>query len=202
MSELSTKSTLKEINAYKKSINWGDVEALYHMFSSSLGDLDGILSHGFDSAYKQILNPNTWNKKLLGITKGMDGNVHVATKPQIILRHVFNDMGYELHCYPVVFGEPLMERMVNNKCCPFETWAPERMQMLFRINSLVAFSINCFKRGDEADLALLQFSHKKVVELIHILSESFHIVAVKGYSIAEFYQEIINRKGDILSPET
>lgn len=202
MSVLSSSASLKEINAYKKRINWGDVSSIYHMFSSSLGDLDGILTHGFDSAYKQVLNKNTWNMSLLGATKSIDGTLAIKNKPQILLRHEFNDMGYELHCYPVIDGEPVLQSMINNPNCPFTTWVPESMQMLFRINCLVAFAINCFQRGDEADLALLKFAHAKVDALITILSESFQIIVVKGYSISTFYQELTKRNGNILSLDT
>ena len=201
MSSLSPQANLKEINAYKKKINWGDVSAMYHIFSSSLGDLDGILTHGFDSAYKQILNPNSWNLTLLGASKSPDGSVEVKNKAQISLRHEFNDMGYELHCYPVIDGINVTQSMINKGNCPFNTWLPENTQILFRINSLVAFSIYSFQSGDEADIALLKFAHYKVEELITILSESFQIVAVKGYSIAEFYQEIANRNGNIHNQE-
>ena len=202
MSSLSTNATLKEINAYKKKINWGDVSVLYHLFSSSMGDIDGILTHGFDSAYKQLLNPNTWNLTLLGAIKGPDGSLQVKNKPQISLRHEFNDMGYELHCYPVIDGEIVTQSMINKRNCPFNAWYPEKMQMLFRINSLVAFAIYCFQSGDEADIALLKYAHYMVEDLITTLSESFQIVTVKGYSIAEFYQEIAKKNGNILNQET
>jgi hypothetical protein len=202
MSSLSKTPNLKEINAYKKKINWGDVPAMYYILSSSLSDLDGILTHGFDSAYKQILNPNTWNLTFLGATQGPDGSIQVKNKPQISLRHTFNEMGYELHCYPIVDGEHVTQSMINKSNCPFNSWLPEKTQMLFRINSLIAFSIHCFQSGDEADIALLKFAHYKVEELITILNESFQIVAVKGYSIAEFYQEIAKKNGNILSSET
>ncbi|ALO34455.1 hypothetical protein CMT41_06790 [Colwellia sp. MT41] len=202
MSSLGPEASLKEINAYKKQINWGDVSTIYHMFSSSLGDLDGILTHGFDSAYKEVLKPNTWNLALLGASKSLDGAMQVKNKAQISLRHEFNDMGYELHCYPVVDGENVTQNMINQGNCPFHTWLPEKTQMLFRINSLVAFAIYCFQSGDEADKALLKFAHDKVETLITTLSESFQIIAVKGYSIAEFYQEIANKNGNILSQES
>ena len=42
--------------AGKKKINWGDVPAIFQMVSSSLGDLDGLLTSGFDNPYKRILN--------------------------------------------------------------------------------------------------------------------------------------------------
>lgn len=199
MTLLNPKASLKEINAHKKQINWGDVSAIYHMVSSSLGDLDGILTHGFDSAYKQILNPNTWNLPLLGAIKKADGSFEVKNKPQITLRHEYNDMGYELHCYPIIDGEIITHSMTNKANCPFNNWLPEKMQMLFRINSLVAFSIYSFQSGDEADKALLKYAYRKVEELISILSESFQIIEVKGYSIYEFYQEIANRNGNILN---
>jgi hypothetical protein len=86
--------------------------------------------------------------------------------------------------------------------CPFEDWHPEKMQMLFRINSLVSFCIFAYKSGDEADLALIKYAYLSVNHLINILRESFNIVDIKGYSIAEFYQEINNRKGDIITPES
>lgn len=202
MSSLSQNPNLKEINAYKKKINWGDVSAIYHMFSSSLGDLDGILTHGFDSAYKQILNPNSWNLPLLGTSKTADGSLQVKNKPQIILRHEFNDIGYELHCYPAIDGESVTHTMINQGKCPFNNWLPEKMQILFRINSFITFAIYCFQNGDEADIALLKYAHYKVEQLIVTLSESFQIITVRGYNIAEFYQEIAKKNGNILNQET
>jgi hypothetical protein len=201
MSPLSQNANLKEINAYKKKINWGDVSTIYHMLSTSIGDLDGILTHGFDSAYKQILNKNSWNLALLGASKSSDGSIEVKNKPQIVLRHEFNDMGYELHCYPAIEGQVVSQSMINKGNCPFNNWLPEKMQMLFRINSLVAFAIYSFQNGDEADIALLKYAHYKVDELITTLSESFQIIGVKGYNIAEFYQEIVRKNGNILTKE-
>ncbi|MEW6995592.1 hypothetical protein AADZ84_15160 [Colwelliaceae bacterium MEBiC 14330] len=201
MSSLSAKASLKEINAYKKKLNWGDVSTLYQLFSSSVGDLDGILTHGFDSAYKEVLKPSNWNLALFDAKKSPDGSIEVKNKPKICLRHEYNDSGYELHFYPIIAGNIVVHSMINQDNCPFISWYPERMQMLFRVNNLVAFAINCFQNGDEADIALLKFSHYKVEQLITRLSESFHITEVKGYSIAKFYQEIIKRNGNILNQE-
>ena len=160
-----------------------------------------FFTHGFDNAYKQILDPNSWNLPLLGAIKKADGSIQVQNKPQISLRHEFNDMGYELHCYPAIDGETVTHSMINKGNCPFNNWLPEKMQMLFRLNSLVAFAIYCFQNGDEADTALLKYAHYKVEQLITTLSESFQIITVKGYSIAEFYQEIAKRNGNILTQE-
>lgn len=201
MSSLAKKPNLKEINALKKKLNWGDVPAIYHLVSSSLSELDGILSHGFDSAFKTILDRNTWNLPALGGHRDSDGIIHVNTKPTLILRHDYNDMGYELHCYPVIDGERINHPMVHEHTCPFQKWLPESMRMLFRINSLVAFSIYTYQSGDEADLALVKYAYYRVQELIKILSESFELIEVEGYNIAQFYQEIDKRNGNILNSD-
>ena len=171
------------------------------MLSSSLGELDGILSHGFDSAFKQILDKNTWNLPLLNGKRNNKGAIEVATKPNIILRHKYSDIGYELHCFPVVNGERINRSLIDTQNSPFLAWHPETMAMLFRINSLVAFSIFTYQSGDEADLALIKFAFYRVEQLIEILSESFHIIKVEGYNIAEFYQEIDHRNGSIVTSE-
>lgn len=192
MSSISDYANLKEINAYKRKINWGDVPAIFHLVSSSLGNLDGILVHGFDSSYKRILNPETWNLPLLQASRDSQGNLQVKHKPKIVLRHEYNDMGYELHCYPVLHTS-------SEASCPFINWVPESMQMLFRINSLVAFSVFCYQSGDEGDAALIRFAHQKVEHLISNLAESFQVTEIKGYNIAQFYQEIAKRDGNIIT---
>ncbi len=199
MSSLAKNPNLKEINALKKKLNWGDVPAIYRLVTSSLSELDGILSHGFDSSYKTILDRNTWNLPALNGHRDSDGNIQVKIKPKLILRHDFNDMGYELLCYPVVDGERINHPLIREHTSPFQTWLPESMRMLFRINSLVAFSIFTYQNGDEADLALIKYAYYRVEKLIETLSESFELVDVEGYSIAEFYQEIDRRKGNILN---
>jgi hypothetical protein len=194
MNELPITSNLKEITAYKKKLNWGDVPAIYHMAASSIGDMDGILTHGFDSAYKQLFNKNNWNCEFLDGYSDINGNLTFRRKPKISLRHCYNEQNYELHCYPIVKGEPVIQPLSQHPLCSFEQWLPETMQMLFRVSSLISFIVFTFKSGDEADLALIKYSHKRVQELIIELSKSFEIVDIKGYSIAEFCKELYCRK--------
>jgi hypothetical protein len=194
MSRITSLANLKEITAYKKKLNWGEVPAIYHMASSSLSDVDGILTHGFDSAYKTLFNKSNWNLDLLGGYKDEQGNLLVERKPKISLRHVFDEQHYELHCYPIVKGERLVGALAEHALCPFNIWRPETMQMLFRISSLVAFIIYTFKNGDKADLLLIKYAHRRVEELILELRKSFDITEIKGYSIAEFCKEIYRRR--------
>lgn len=189
MNEFPKSPALKDINAFKRKLNWGEVPAIYHMVSSSIGELDGILTHGFDSAYKQLLNRNSWNLDLLAGYADEQGNLKVEIKPKISLKHVFNEMGYELHCFPVIRGERINRNLIRNPWCPFQAWIPETMRRLFRINALVAFIVYSFQNGDEADLALIKYAYLRVENLIDILRNSFDIIDVRGFNIAEFYRD-------------
>ncbi len=194
MNVLSEDPTLKEINAYKRKLTWGEVPSVYQMAYSSVNELDGILTHGFDSSYKRIFNKELWNLKFLISYKDDTGNIQVTNKPKIILRHVYNQQHYELHCYPVVQGEMCNITLIKHAKCPFINWYPESMQLLFRVSSLVSFIVYSFQSGDKADLALLRYSHLQVSELINTLQESFNIVDIKGYDIADFFKEIYRRQ--------
>jgi len=199
MNEQIINPDLKKITALKKKMNWGEVPAIYNMLSSDLSDLDGILSYGFDSAFKSILNPHKWNLTLLGGYKDENGNLKVKHKPQISLQHVYGDMGYELQCYPMYNGERVNNAMKNKPQFQFLNWTPETMKMLFRIKSLIDFIIYSFDNGDEADLELIKYAHNLVEDLIAVLNESFEITGIVGYSIREFYSKLKRRheSGDL-----
>ncbi len=193
MNKLPENPNLKEINAYKKKINWGEIPTIYQLTMSSMSDIDGILSHGFDSAFKQLLDQNNWNLKLLGEKSDQAGNRVVVNKAKIMLYHVMTEQHYELHCYPIINNERVLHAQLNNPKCPFKKWTPETMQMLFRLNALIPFIAFTFQQGDEADYALLRYANHRVEELINLLRESFDIIDIKGYSIAEFCKEIYRK---------
>lgn len=201
MNQAVSYTQLKEINAYKKKLNWGDVSAIYHMVSTSLGDLESILTSGFDSAFKRVLNKDSWNLALLGRFEDENGNVQAKTKPQLVLNHVYGEMGYELHCYPAANNQRLPATLYKDFNCPFILWNPETDRMLFRINSFVSFAIFTYQSGDDADLLLIKHSFYRVTKLIEILKESFDVIEVKGFNIAEFYQEIDRHNGNVLSED-
>jgi hypothetical protein len=190
MNQLPENPTLREINRFKKQLNWGEIPAVYHMASIAVSDIDGILNHGFDSAYKQILNRNNWNLSLLQGTKDKHGVIHVKQKPKIMLEHIFNDTHYELHCFPVINDGYVTSVVKYNPHCPFILWIPEKMQMLFRLSNFLNFMIYTVKKGDEADIALVKFAYEKVEQLITYLKESFDIVKIKGRDISHIYAEL------------
>ncbi|GLX80108.1 hypothetical protein tinsulaeT_34480 [Thalassotalea insulae] len=194
MSELSVDANLKEINAFKKKICWGDVPAIYHMAQNTVSELDGLFIHGFDNAFKRILDRNNWNLDLLQGYQGPAQEIRVKIKPKIMLKHFYDEQNYELQCVPIVQGEGAITALNNHPLCPFIQWQPEAMSKLYKASNLVAFIQFAFNKGDQADMALLRYAHIKILQLIEILNESFDIVSVKGYNIAQFCQEIHQRK--------
>lgn len=191
MSELSNNPSLKEINAYKKKLTWGEVPVIYQLAATTIGDIDGILTHGFDSAFKQLLDQSNWNPNIVVRQQHYAStNTH---KPQLALLHHIDERNYELHCFPMVNQERLLETQINNPACPFIKWIPETMQMLFRLNSLTPFIVYTFQKGDQADYALVRYANTRVDELISLIERSFDIVEIKGYSIAEFCKEIYRK---------
>lgn len=197
MSVLSQTPSLREIHAHKKHLTWGDIPPIYQMVYTSISDIDSILTHGFDSAYKQLLDRGNWNLSLLQGYRDDRGKVHVKHKPQICLRHVMTEKHYELHCYPLMIDEYLNHPLLNDPNCPFINWQPESMRMLFRLSSLIPFLSYCLQKGDEADLHLVKFAYRKVEQLIAHLKESFDIVEIKGVNIAEFCQELTVRQNEL-----
>ena len=191
----SPRPELKEINAYKKKINWGQVSAQYHMVATSAGELNGILSHGFESGFTMLLDQKNWNPKVLNGTKLPNGQYSFADKPQICLHHIYNEMGYELHCFPIIANELINIELINNKFSPFLTWLPEVQRRLFRVNHLANFIIETVDKGDEADKELIRHINIRVNELISMLQQQLNVKEIKGYSIAEFIQEVKKKKG-------
>lgn len=193
MSELSDNPSLKEINAYKKKINWGDIPSIYLLATNAISDMDGILTHGFNSAFKQLFDKNNWNTRVLEKQDDILDKVAVTDKPKIALYHKISEQHYELHCYPIINNERVRQAQLNNPLCPFINWTPESMQMLFRLNSLIPFIVYTFQRGDKADYALIRYANQRVDELTLLLQQTFNITDIKGYTIAEFCKEIYRK---------
>lgn len=193
MSKLSDNPSLKEIDAYKKKLNWGDVPTIYQLATNSIREMDGLLTHGFNNAFKQLLDQRNWNLNTTTQSSNIIGKVTTG-KPKISLYHNINEQHYELHCYPIINNEPVNEAQFNNPQCPFIEWTPLTMQTLFRLNSLLPFIVYTFQKGDLADYALIRYANQRVDELITVLSQSFDITDIKGYSIAEFCKEVYRKQ--------
>ncbi|OUL59608.1 hypothetical protein [Pseudoalteromonas ulvae] len=185
--KLPVNPTLKEINWYKKQLNWGELPPFYHMVASSLAESEGILSHGFDNAVKRMIDKRNWHVELLGGTISHSGIIDCEKKPRIALHQIFTDRGFELHAFPLVKDKQIDQYISDNKYMEFRIWDPYTMKIVLRINQLHKYMQFFFQRGDDADKALIIYSHKIVYKIIEFLKKELNVVSVKGVSIKEFY---------------
>jgi hypothetical protein len=186
--QLPNNPTLKEINWYKKQINWGELPPFYHLVASSVSESEGILQHGFDNAVKRLLDKRNWNLKLLNGYEDDNGIIHSSEKPRIALHQVFTDRGFELWAFPYAKDVKIDNYVKDNRFMEFQVWDPVTMKSLIRINQLHKFISFYFERGDIADKALILHAHKVVHKIIIFLKKELNVKAVDGVSIKDFYQ--------------
>ncbi|CAH9054678.1 hypothetical protein PSECIP111951_01087 [Pseudoalteromonas holothuriae] len=184
---LPANPTLKEINWYKKQINWGELPPFYHMIASSISEAEGILHHGFDNAVKRVLDKRNWNLDLLNGYEDENGLIHCEERPRLALHQVFTDRGFELWACPFAKNVQIDQYIKDNKFIEFNVWDPHSMKNLIRINQLHKFIGFYFERGDAADKALILHAHKVVHKIINFLHAEMNIVSIDGVTIKDFY---------------
>lgn len=186
--QLPSNPTLKEINLYKKQINWGELPHFYHLVSSSVSESESILGHGFDNAIKRITDKRNWNLEALQIDPNeLDEKEH-ANKPRVALHQVFTDRGFELQAFPYHKDSPIDRYARNEEHMEFRVWDPLRMKTILRINELHKFIGFYLTSGDEADKALILHAHKIVYKIITFLKTQLNVVKVDGVTIQAFYK--------------
>ena len=183
--KLPPNPVLKDINWYKKQINWGELPAFYHMVASSVGELEGIHTHGFDNALKRIINPNNWNLELLGAEQLPNGKFRVPNRPRLVLYQIFTDRGFELHAYPLAKDKEIDQYVRDHPLMEFHTWDPGTMKLILRINQLHKFIDFAAQRGDQADFALISYASELVDKTIDFLSSKVNVTKVDGVKIQE-----------------
>lgn len=185
---LPSNPTLKEINWYKKQINWGELPPFYHLVASSVSESEGVLEHGFDNAVKQLIDRRNWNLDILDGFEDDLGEIHTKHKPRIALHQVFTDRGFELWALPYAKDIIVDQYIKDNRFMEFRVWDPHSMKVLFRLNQLHKFIGSYFERGDKADKALILHSHKVVHKIITFLQRELNVIKIDGVSIKELYQ--------------
>lgn len=186
--QLPSNPTLKEINWYKKQINWGELPPFYHLVASSVSESEGILEHGFDNAVKRIIDKRNWNLDILEGHEDALGEIHCVNKPRIALHQVFTDRGFELWALPYAKDVTIDKYVKDNRFMEFNEWDPVSMKSLIRINQLHKFIGFYFERGDKADKALILHAHKVVHKIISFLQRELNVVKLDGVTIKELYQ--------------
>ncbi|MFT5164722.1 MAG: hypothetical protein ACI9FJ_003331 [Alteromonadaceae bacterium] len=185
--ELPKNPTLKDINVFKKTLNWGELPPFFHMVAQSLGESEGLLTHGFDTALKRIVDKRNWNVELMGGYIDKESTIHCEGKPRLAIYQIFTERGFELHAYPYAKNKEIDQYVKNNRLMEFRVWDPHNMKMLLRINQLHKFIDFYFQRGDEADKALIIHAFKSVHGVISFLKKELVIQKVDGVSIRQYY---------------
>jgi len=192
--QLPNNPTIKDINAYKKKINWGEIPSFFHLISTAVAEVEGFITYGFDNAYKRITARKNWNYQLLGVDPSIDiskvdhiEQITPLKKPRICLYHVFNIHGYELLALPYVKDTVIDEYRKDDPNMEFSYWDPTEMKTLVRISQLHKFIAFNIKSGDEADMALIIHAHHVVNKVISMLSEEVDVCKIKGMTIKDAY---------------
>lgn len=191
--------SVKEINSYKKKLNWGELPGYYHQVSASLAELEGMFKHGFDNAAKQILDKDNWNLTFLGVENSTPDSIQVVRKPQIMLRRHNSEHGYELNCFPIVDGKPIYDTLLVHPRLPFKTWQSHSMSNLLRISDLAEFIRYSYVSGDSADMLLIKHANRLVEQLVLRLKLELDVVEDSGYTINDMLAYVDQRLKDINS---
>lgn len=193
--KLPANPTLKDINYYKKQINWGELPPFYHLVSQSLAESEGLLTHGFDNAVKKMLDKRNWNLPLLGGHIDDNNEIHCENKPRIALYQVFSERGFELHALPYAKDQEVDQYVKGNRAMEFLVWDPNSMRLILRVNQLHKFIGYYFEHGDDADFALILYAHKTVHKVIQFLQQHMTVVKVEGTTIKTFFEAQEKRLG-------
>ena len=182
---------IKDINAYKKKINWGEIPAFFHMIANSVAEAEGFIDYGFDNAYKRIVNRKNWNYDNLGIDTSIQVD-HIELlqplhKPKICIHHVFNPKGYELIALPYVKDVLIDEYRSGDPNMDFTIWDPSHMKVLARVPQLHKFIAFNHHNGDDADMALIAHAYNVMNKIISMLDQEVNVYSIKGMSIKDIY---------------
>jgi hypothetical protein len=194
---LPDEPTIKDINAYKKRLNWGEVPAFFHLIANAIAEAEGFINYGFDNAYKRITNRRNWNYDKLGVDEDIEleqvdhiEHLEPLSRPRISLYHVFNRNGYELLAFPYVNDIIIDEYRKDDPKMDFKIWDPSSMKVLVRIGQLHKFIAFEQKSGDNADTALIIHAYSVVNQIIEMLEQEVDVHKIKGISIKAAYAQL------------
>lgn len=185
---------IKDINAFKKKINWGEIPAFFQILAKSIADAEGFINYGFDNAFKQLVDRKNWNYDLLGFKAGSDPTLpehalEPLRPPKICLYHVFNNNGYELLAFPYVNNLLVDDYRDNDPKLEFKRWDPSQMKRIVRFADLHKFIAFTLSNGDDADMALIVHAHNVVNRIIVMLEQQLTVNEIRGLSIDQAFRK-------------
>tara|TARA_Y100001963_G_scaffold157618_1_gene254322 strand:- start:1229 stop:1888 length:660 start_codon:yes stop_codon:yes gene_type:complete len=186
--KLPENPNLKDINKYKRELNWNEYPPFYHMVSSAIANVGGLLQYGFDNPVSRIVNKQNWNLDKLGGYTDENGKIVCETAPRLLLRTAFNDRGFELYAFPYSGSRPTDEYINDNPSMEFSTWDPGYMRLLIRIPEFEKFIHLSALRGDDADRALIEHAHVLIVDVIRFLNKHMRVVEISGPTVKAMHE--------------
>lgn len=188
--------TLKDINKYKKQLNWGELPPFYHLLASSISEFESQHSMGFDNALNKICKPMNWNLERLDGYLDEHNQIQVERKPRLAIYQLFTDRGFELHCFPYAKDREIDQYVKGHRLMEFDVWDPGTMKLLGRINQLHKFIEYYFQSGDKADRALIFYAMKAVDQLIEYMKAHVDVVKFDGVSIEQYFTALEKKLDD------
>ena len=192
-----TTLTLKDISTLKRKLNWGELPPFFHMVSNSLADLEGVHTHGFEHALKNLVDRENWNLTRLQGTRTLLGDIRVARKPRITLYQRFHEQDFEIYCAPISQGGPVMVYAKGDPFIDFLVWDPSRMSHIVRLPQFQQFIIYAYQRGDKADRLLVHFASNIIDMLLQKLQIEIDVDQYKGESLKQLITEVEQRLDEI-----
>ncbi|MEP2653455.1 MAG: hypothetical protein ABJH06_15845 [Paraglaciecola sp.] len=158
----------------------GEIPDYYRLIANTLSELEGTFTDGFDNNIKYLLKKDNWQPVNL-----------VNGKPQVKLLKHLSDYSFDLHCFPIINGEPQILVEPYSPLSPFKEFNPAVIGPLLRIPNLQEFIHITTRFGDEADLELLKYIHMLVEQLITLLKQNILVIDDTGTSIKDIYTESV-----------
>ena len=191
--------TLKNITTLKRKLNWGELPPFFHLVTNSLSDLEGVHTHGFEHALKNLVDRENWNLTRLQGKRTPLGDIRVARKPRITLYQRFHEQSFEIYCAPISQGGPVMVYAKGDPFIDFRVWDPSRMSQIVRLPQFQDFIVYAYQRGDKADRLLVHFASNTIDMLLQKLQMEIEIEQFRGESLKQLITEVEQRLDEISS---
>jgi hypothetical protein len=190
---------LRAIGHAKRTLNMGVYTPFFHAMMQRAGELEGILTDGFETPLRQMLYQGNWNTALLKHELDADRTLYFTEAPRLCVRGDYDDTQYVIRTFPVsdkgtMVYQPVSENSELNT--DFIRWDPHTMGRLITVKELPRFARQALSSGDAADKALLVFIHNRVVDVLSHVHAHFRVLQFSGPTVEGMARRIRQESAD------
>lgn len=167
-------TNVKAIIQLKKTISLGVLPHSFSIVANKLRELEGTFIDGFDNNITYLLDQQNWQMK--NCDQG---------KPQVALVRHINQYAYDLHCFPIIAGEPQAVVEAFHPKSGFKQFNPAITGPLISIPQLKGLIETYIRCGDEADLELIKYAHILIEQLCSFLQHKIIVSENSGHSVQQ-----------------